>query len=594
MPLTQRQAPQLTSSWRAFGHSYLQYAFGTADQTGRIDGQFSAAMDVERGANWQNYSVNGAQLLKDGYAQGGYVRVLQTVKPNIGRGGPYAPDGGATLFCYGINDLGFNGGGTSQVRTAFQHALRAVISRVRASTIFDDDFQVGTRTSYSAGFTSLGFAQDQASGATERISTAGTTGHTITMTLPADYNGEPIAIAFVGVNGATSGGTLTFSGTAGVTGTLVTTNIAPSGTHTHMIKRVTGLTSANAGQTIIATVTAVGGGSASVEYDGWWLEAKNAPPVIICNVARLTATGYTSNYAGWSGTEASRDTDVQNLNGDIATVVAEFDSMVQVADLDSVLNKGVGPDGQSLFFDGLHPNELGAARCVDQIITAYRRMSQTTALGTTANFNPPAPRWAGTKQPRISGRYYTWCKGANPTAVIPSTTVGNLWAFPFVVCGPRERYNLIAMRTGPTAGGTAGQFRWGLYDDPGWTGYPQCLYSEPTVGAAKSTGTAASANITDTVAWPLDPGLYWIAFKWTVLPLSPRDINIAPAVADMWDIMPDLDSTTTLHSANPVCCWEVTGQGTGVFPGFFPAGAALGTVTTAAAGCKPHIALRLA
>lgn len=560
--LALRQPNQLTSYWRAFGHSYLQYAFGTFDQTGRIDGQFSAALDIERGANWNNFAVNGAALAKDGYAQGGYVRVLQTVRPNVGRGGPYAPDGGATLLCFGINDLGFLGGGTTQVRTAFQHALRTVISRCRASTIFDDDFSVGTRTSYSAGFTSLGFANDQASGTTERISTTGTTGHTITMTLPADYNGEPVAMAFVGVNGATSGGTLTFSGTAGVTGTLVTTNVAPASTHTHMIKRVTNLTSANAGQTIIATVTAVGGGSASVEYDGWWLEAKNAPPVIVCNVARLTAAGY-AIYGSWTGTEAAKDTDVQNLNTDIASVVAEFDGMVQIADIDSQINKSA-----ALLFDGLHTNELGSAKCADAIIAAYKNLSPTTNLGNTANFNVPAPRSASLKKSRRSGFWY----GPDYTSDASSTvlTAGNIYWQPFVVTAGRERYTRLGIRMAVT--GTASSIRWGLYDDPGWTGYPQCLFSEATSAGALSTGTtvgliASPTSGTGSIAWPLDPGLYWLCIKCTVAGTATFAIQNGP---DRTGIMPILSGTDLTTQAN--IAYIQTGQGTTALPTFCPVG----------------------
>lgn len=587
--LATRPINQLTSFWRAFGHSYIQYAFGTADQTGRIDGQFSAAMDIERGANWQNYAVNGAALMSQGRSQGGFARILQTVKPNIGRGGPYAPDGGATLLCYGINDIGFLLPSTL-ARNAWKEVLRSMISRCRASTIFNDDFQVGTRTSYSAGFTNLSGAEDFASGGSVRVSTSGTTGHTITMTLPADYKGEPVAIAFIAEAGAGTGGTVTFSGTAGVTGTLTTTNIAPTGTHCHMIKRVTNLTSANAGQTIIATVTTA---PSSTEFDGWWLEAKNAPPVILCNIARLTATGYTSNYPSWTGTEASRDADVQNYNADMASIVAEFDSMVQIADIDSVLTKGIdSTTGESLFFDGLHPNELGAAKCVDQMIAAYQRCSSTTALGKTANFNPPSPRSASIKQPRIAGRYYTWNQGPAPADVTSGAGTGLLWAFPFVITGGRERYDQIAMRTGGTAG-TAGSFRWGLYDDPGWTGYPQCLFSEPTVGAAKSTGAAANTTITDTVAWPLDPGLYWIAFKWTVAPVT-LTIKMAPAASDLWAIMPDLDSNAAHPATNPVACWEVSGLGTAVLPSTFPSGATLGLIAASGTPAKPAVSLRLA
>lgn len=589
MPLAPRPPYQLPSYWKAFGHSYIQYSFGTADQTGRLDGLFTSALDIERGVNWANYAVNGAQLIVQGVRQGGYARIFDRLQGMHQVGGPYAPDSGATLLCFGINDIGFTGN-TAQIRTAFQHALRSVISRCRMSAYYRSDYQVGVRTTYGAGFTQQ-TATDYCTGNTTRRASS-TTSATITMTLPADYKGEPVSMCFAGTT-PNVGGTVTFSGTAGVTGTLITGNIMPSASfsHTAMVKRVTGLTSANAGQTIIATVTALDP-SGSVEFDGWWLESNNAGPVIVCNIAKLTATGY-AVYGSWTGTEAQKDADVDNFNADLRSVVSEFDSMVQIADLDSALAKDA-----SLFFDGLHANENGAAKCADALLDAQRRFAPTTALGVTANFNPPSPRSASLKQTRVSGRWYTYSRatGAAPAAVVPTVNQSML-AFPFVVTGGRERYNRLLMRTGSTPGGTAGQFRWGLYDDPGWTGYPQCLFEEPTSGAALSTGTAAGINImsptsgTGSIAWPLDPGLYWLTFKWTVLPVT-LTIQIAPAAPDAWNVMPMLDATPA-YVPNPVC-WELTAQGAGAFPTVFPTGAVVAQAGTTAALCKPLVALQLA
>lgn len=570
MPLAPRSNYQVTSYWKAFGHSYIQYSFGTADQTGRIDGIFGSALDIERGVNWTNYAVNGSQLIVQGISQGGYARVFDRLQGSHTVGGPYAPDSGGTLLCYGINDIGFTGN-TTQIRTAFQHAMRTVISRCRMSAYFRSDNT--TRTIYGAGFTQQ-TATDYSTGNTTRRATS-TTSATITMTLPPDYLGEPVAICFLGTT-PTVGGTVTFSGTAGVTGTLNTGNIMPSASfsHTAMIKRVTGLTSANAGQTIIATVSALDGGGASVEFDGWWLEAVNAPPVLVCGIAKLTATGY-AVYGGWTGTEAQKDADVDNFNADLRSVVAEFDSMVQVADLDNALVKTAG-----YFFDGLHPNESGSVRCVDNMLSAYKNMSPTTNLGITANFNPPSPRSASMKLPRLSGFWYTAEPiGSEGTLTITGTQVGQLWALPIIVTSGRERYNQLGMEV-TTVGTVTPQLRWGLYDDPGWAGYPQCLYSEATSGGAFSPGIASTGlktsptSGTGSIAWPLDPGLYWLAIKVVVSGTSQIWRTIVAAVQG---ITPIPHYSTAGVITNNATAYTLTGLGTAALPNVFPSGATIAT-----------------
>src|SRR6266581_4562510 len=136
--------------------------------------------------------------------------------------------------------------------------------------------------------------------------------------------------------------------------------------------------------------------------DFWGLEASNPAPIIVCNTARLTAAGYTTNYPSWTGTEASRDQDVVDLNSRLTSLVTEFDSMVQIADADSIINK----QASFLFSDGLHPNEFGAAALVDAIQDARKRLRPTNPYQ-TRNFNVPAPRAGGIRRPRRSGLWYT-------------------------------------------------------------------------------------------------------------------------------------------------------------------------------------------
>lgn len=573
MPLSQRKDYRVPDFWSVFGHSFMQYSFGTFYQSGRADSIVRASLDIEH-TNWQNYAINGARATIELSYTGGFHRMFQKVKKPQ-RGGPYVGDGGAALFCYGINDLGMVGT-TTQIRTAFEHAMRSMISRWRAAVIYENGFQVGTRTSYGAGFSAVA-ATGYTSGNSAHWCTS-TTNANFTCTLPSDYNGEPVAICLVGAGGV-SGGTVTWSGTAGVTGTTSTSDILPSSavSHTPVIKRITNLTSANAGQTIIGTVTQLDGGGA-VMLDGWWLESKEPPPVVVCDITRLPAAGYTANYPTWSGTEGSRDTDVTTWNTSLANVVAEFDGMVQIAYTDAAISK----NSAYFFSDNLHPNERGAARIADAINDAIRRLTPTQD-SITASLNPSAPRAGGSLRPRISGQWYTMDHDISATsaAVTTYSVAGSLWAMPIWVTQGREFWNRLTMRV--ITGGSACTIRWGLYEDVGWSGYPGDLINEATSGGALSTGTTSNTNIQSptggagSINWVLDPGLYWVAL-----------MTVTAGATQTWStltgpnwVMPNLGTTGTPNTtiAATPNAWKITGQTTTSLPTSFPTGA---TATAAA------------
>lgn len=583
MPVIPQQQLQVPDFWNVFGHSYMQYAFGTYYQTGRADALFFAAMDTEP-FNKRNWAVNGSRACIEGASTGGFRRFFNgSKKPQ--RGGPYVADGGAALFCWGINDLGLVGF-TTQIKDAWQHAMRTMISRWRAAVIYENDFQVGTRTSYGAGFGAIA-ATGYTSNDTAHWCTS-TTNANFTLTLPSDYNGETVAVCFVGAGGV-SGGIVTWGGTTGVSGTTSTSNILPGSAVSHcpVTKRFTGLTSANAGQTITGTVNTLDGGGA-VMLDYWALEAKNPPPIIVCNTARLTATGYTSNYASWTGTEASRDQDVVDLNSRLTTLVAEFDSMVQIADVDSIINK----DATLLFSDGLHPNEFGSAAIVDAIQDARKRLRPTNPYQ-TRNFNVPSPRASAVRKPRRSGSWHTTSYSAIGTEMTVTATspTGTCWALPMIVTEATEFWNRLAIKTGAT-GGSASTIRWGIYDDVAWSGYPGEIVSEPTAASGPlSTGTVANTLIMSPTAGNgsfqtvMDPGLYWLCL-----------LTVTAGATQTWVTLngdgngvglPNLDASgNPTTAANMPNAWKATGVATSAMPTSFPSGAAL-------AGAPPYIGVQI-
>lgn len=554
--------------WEAFGHSYLMGAAGTTWQTGRLDAMLRRTLDVEFTA-WRNGAVNGARLVIDGRFTGGWVRVMQEVlrTPPVGQnvhGAPYWSDGGAYVLAWGINDLGnvTSGATQTQIRTAFSLALQAVITRCRASVVWEDNYTPVSGTIgqpvYGAGFTLTSGITDFNSGTSMHGATT-TTAATITLTIPADYNGEPLFIQFV-ANAGVAGGTIAFSGTAGVTGTLSTSNYLPSGVGARLpiLKRFTNLTAANAGQTIVCTATQVDAGG-TVWFDCWGLESDFPPPVIVCNTARVLQAGY-SSYPNVFG-----DPDVAALNQTIQSVVVGYDGLVQIADLDSALAKN--PAYVSAL-DGIHPNEFGAARAANAVLFAVNNLVPTSSAYPVMSTSNSSSVAASLRRPRSAGNYYTADAANNST--VTAAAAGTMYALPYVITEGREIYTSLAFRLAATASG-AGTIRWGLYDDIRWSGYPQCLFAESTASGAWSTGTAAGL-VTQTVNYILDPGLYWLVFE---IVTAGTGVTFESVVGpDRTDIMPTVNGADLTVAPNPIA-WMLTGQTTAGFPGTFAAGATL-------------------
>lgn len=553
--------------FQVFGHSWINYATGPADQTGRTDALMRAALDIEYN-NWRNYGVNGARITGETRALGGWVRVYQYRYPPIGRSAPFAPDGGATGFFYGINDLGIHGGHNQQVREAIANAYRACISRARASRVWEDS---DAAHAYS-GFTNLASTGDNCSGTSIRQSS--TVGHTVTFTIPAGFNGETLVFSWLG-RSANAGAVITYTGTA-LSGhpdnnsTIDLSGISPSAlTHTPHVKRIKGLTSANIGQTIIMTVTSLGSSGPIAFYDCAWVESNSPPPIIVVNIARLTAAGYgNSLYTAWTGTESAKDGNVQDTNARVAAVVAEFDNMVKIADADSLINKNAAYTS-----DGIHPNEIGAGMIVDSFLSAVARLSvPTSSLGKSLSTNGPSPRTAALRRPRPTGFYYTSEFSNAPSAM--AMVAQTIYAIPFNVTESRDRYSTIGIEVS-TAGTTQSTIRWGIYDDVPWFGYPQQLIgaTDLTSGGAFSLANSTGLKTqTFTFPWVPDPGLYWFVVKCDTLGTSQQ---VRAIVNNQSMFMPNRLATGV--GTGQYCGWSLASQGTSALPGTFPTGAAPAT-----------------
>lgn len=559
------QAPAIPNSWTAIGHSYLQFNASSYNQRSRLDSILRGRWDVEP-TNWVNLAIAGSRLTVQGAAQGGWSTMFRSVTKLPSKTSPYTSSDGGLLLCTGINDLGTLGGATAQMQTAFGHGMRTAISRWRASTIFET---TAANTAFGGVWTTETTQQDIASGGEWRYTTANAA--TVTITLPADYNGEPVVPCFIGRPGA-NGATITFTGTAlagkpELNSTINLNDVMPAASFSNVpvIKRITSLTSANAGQTIICTTSSNIG---LIYYDCWWLEAKEAPPVVICNVARPTAAAISATWPGWTPATASHDLDVAAFNTVITNVKNEFDTMVQVADIDTVLAKTA-----SNFTDGLHPNEIGAAKCVDEIDNARRKLAPTgTSRSAALNMNMAARYAGGTRVRRLKGYYHTAEFDLVGTAYAP--VAGDMFAMPFEVTEMDEKFDRFALEK-VAAGSATGTIRWGIYSDYMGKGYPDIQLQELTFGGALTVTNASGVqlNPVSQFTWYPDIGLYWLVMK---IETAGTGITYA-TITGPNPHMPKATTAGAITTAPLAIGWKLTGQATGAFTSTpfttFPAGA---------------------
>lgn len=291
-----KNAGLIGSDITAFGHSYI-----TGGGVSYVDKQYITILGGMLRAKLFDLGLGGSQAANDQswlgsvQSQGGFGWVLQNYSPTSSAA-PYTPSNTLPYIHFGHNDLQQHShDGTGAPRTIFKTAIRTILSRLSAARIFentDSSVAYGVLTWQAAcpcTFRNSGLSYRPIPGNTA----------TITLTLPADYDGSPVAIGFTVY--PTSDGTITFSGTAGVTGTVNFAGLAyaaggtlfrrdSSNCHTY---RITTLTSANAGQTIIMTVSGVSASTFSTPAAFGALTVNGTPGA--------TTYGYRHAYRTYNG-----------------------------------------------------------------------------------------------------------------------------------------------------------------------------------------------------------------------------------------------------------------------------------------------------
>jgi hypothetical protein len=619
VPLTPAPPNPLSYFWSFYGHSYYQGAFGTHGPAGRADSAIRNLFGLDQIGATKNHAAIGAKLTFNGNSQSGWTRLVQYERGNILN--PAYPDvcyNGAYFLGWGVNDIGF-GGNTVQMNTAYQHALRAVISRCRCARIWNANDAAFT---YGGGFSSVPFQWETSSGDTYETATV-TTAATISWTIPADYQGGTITFMFLAATGV-KGATWTWGGTAGVTSTTSTSNILPAASgagRSPVVRRITGLTIANAGQTITLTVSAIDAGG-SADFGGCWIESPWPPPVLVANAPQLQTAGY-SSYVGsyttsltgtavastpgtitlasgttyglsaagsgtmpsgggtvtisWTGITLTTltgvthagggsnyssntlswagptDADVVTFNTYATSVIAEFDAMVQLVDLDTA----IGNDVVSLGADGLHPSELGAARIADAFRTSALRLTPSSAYGEASQLNVPNRALVPLYLPKVSGGWYT-SPGCTIGGTAYTPVAGDLFAIPFTCTYQGEVWFKWSVET--LGGSASATVLFGIYDDRSTTGLTKHLYAGPCASPVTlATGAAVFNSVSSAGNGFLnlapDPGLYWLALLivTTGTGVTLRTVK-GPSL-----LMPNL--ATTGGGAATCCGWKLTGKG---------------------------------
>jgi acetyltransferase-like isoleucine patch superfamily enzyme len=279
---------------------------------------------------------------------GGYAHVLQHCTRPAEIGSSH-PDGAFALVYFGLNDLAALG--PSELEP-FQHALRTIISRHRAASVFEESHESVT---YSESWAARPADGPDCSGS-GTIETQ-TDGATLDITVPERFPGGTVALGFLMRVGAGALHTFTVDGEPA--GQLDTRRAGdPLGHRTGAVARLCGL--APGSHVIGCRVSGVLGATA---FDYWQVEPEPAPPVLAPLAYALEEW---SLYKSWPHPPTAAA--VARLNVAIGQVAAEFGSGVVLVETEAVMRE------PSMFSSGgVYPDDAGHAALARACATALSR-----------------------------------------------------------------------------------------------------------------------------------------------------------------------------------------------------------------------------
>jgi len=338
------------------------------------------------------------------------------------------------LLWYGANDLGrapITSAYYPALRARYTDSLRAILTRVRAAEVFENNHPSCVYTgTWAADTTPI-----NRSNSGNSLKQATVVNDKVTIAVPDNYPGTPIGLQFVNATGAGTDPVWTFTVDGVAAGTLTVYDSTSGAVAKVQVKRLTGL--APGRHVIEAQLTTLG--SRTAYFDCWTIGALEPPLVIMPGMNRMPndwgtyasawlnapqRTTLSATYGvgstvitipsttGWqqgttitfeegtgnaetgevktidSGTQLTlvaattkshnsgtavrgglQDADVPIFNTMIQQVGAEFDDRVVYVDTDSIINENAG----YFWRDGAHFNDLGHVVLVKAYWEAFER-----------------------------------------------------------------------------------------------------------------------------------------------------------------------------------------------------------------------------
>ena len=347
-----------------YGHSY---AAGSGETTGenRVSSQLARALKVTE----TNRAVGASALCADNYAAadpgapwpqtGGWVHVMQTHTPVRTRA-PYLSPVQVIVLYHGLNDLALVG--IQNLAATFKPALHAVIDRLRAGAVFEDNHATVTYAGTWATITNSTLGSGIGNHYTS------TSGASVTIAVPSDFPGGTITAGTTGVAGIPGSEHVGANLRAREAGTLLaetsTFNLGESSQYAPATLRINEL-AAGPHQITVTFENVVGNNF----FDYWEIEANPAPLVVVPLANELLS--YTAHGTGWPFQVDSED--IAALNVAVTEVASEYAAgRVLAVPTDDVM-AGSWANFQA---DGVHPNAQGAALIAHRLYEAITQAVQ--------------------------------------------------------------------------------------------------------------------------------------------------------------------------------------------------------------------------
>jgi acetyltransferase-like isoleucine patch superfamily enzyme len=259
---------------------------------------------------------------------------------------------------YGLNDLALLG---PDNLGPFVHALRTVISRHRATAVFEEDDPTVTpngdweRRPWEGDCSGAGVVESRMVGASLEIA------------VPSEFPGGVVALGFVA---RPEGGRVSFALDGDEAGELDLrgTTDPMQGRRNGVVVRRTGI--GPGAHTVTCTIAEADG---PVAFDYWQVEPEQGATVLVLLAYRMRDWGF--HYSDWP--HPPGDADVPALNDAIRAVVAEFGGSAVAVELDGILSKR-----EELFSsEGVYPNDRGHGLIADALANAARESGSRQGAG---------------------------------------------------------------------------------------------------------------------------------------------------------------------------------------------------------------------